>query len=211
MTQIEHEFCIWLQVLGLQQAPCGVCGNGVCELGERCDASSTSSGGSGGLCCGQDCQYSLSSCPSAPGSTVPCSGAGLCLPGSGVCACFVGYLGDACDYPLYARAGSASEATPATSAGADEPGLSGCSPPSTWPQVVGWMAAGGRRVHSGGLGLAATGNFKVWVCLDPALLSCTGAAYTSSSTSGLACFRFDEQQLVFVWWGWNGDLLLVQV
>ena len=87
-----------LSVLGVQQQACGVCGNGICEAGERCDQS-----GIGAACCGEDCSLSLSPCPSAAGSTIPCSGSGVCLRGSGVCACFAGYIGSACDTPYFGQ------------------------------------------------------------------------------------------------------------
>jgi hypothetical protein len=90
-----------LSVLGVQQQACGVCGNGICEAGERCDLS-----GGSGACCAMDCSLALSPCPSAVGSAVPCSGSGVCLRGSGVCACFAGYIGTACDIQYFGQPGS---------------------------------------------------------------------------------------------------------
>lgn len=60
----------------------GVCGNGICEAGERCDESVSSA------CCVSDCPMVLSSCPAPAGSSVPCGGNGLCLLASGSCECF---------------------------------------------------------------------------------------------------------------------------
>ena len=66
-----------------------MCGDGVCSTGERC------TGGSA-VCCVQDCPLPQLACPATGG--YPCSGKGVCVPslGGGVCACFPGYVGDAC-------------------------------------------------------------------------------------------------------------------
>jgi hypothetical protein len=73
------------------------CGNSQCEYGEPCGGHSNSS------ClpsaCMRDCAVSRSSCPmglNASGAATVCSGSGSCLPASGTCACFKGYVGDAC-------------------------------------------------------------------------------------------------------------------
>ncbi|KAK9836307.1 hypothetical protein WJX81_004003 [Elliptochloris bilobata] len=52
-----------------------VCGNQVCEAGERAPAANSTLG---------------------PSADPPCSGAGLCLSASGACACWVGYDGADC-------------------------------------------------------------------------------------------------------------------
>lgn len=81
---------------GVQTAyPRGVCGNGVCEINERCDASDPSI-----PCCSQDCPVPIAACPLSAAGTV-CDGRGICLTAStGVtsCRCFTeaGYLGSTC-------------------------------------------------------------------------------------------------------------------
>ena len=57
----------------------GVCGNGVCEIGER---------GQDGSCPG-DCGPASVACPSGCVS-------GVCLPATGLCECFVGHTGSDC-------------------------------------------------------------------------------------------------------------------
>jgi hypothetical protein len=71
-----------------------VCGNDVCETGERPRPSDGFAG------CSADCKYPVGTCPSSNG--VPCNGVGLCSTGSsgvGVCTCSAsqGYAGQACD------------------------------------------------------------------------------------------------------------------
>ena len=70
-----------------------VCGNGVCEAGERPDAANGVTG------CRADCPYPVAHCPSS--NALPCSGNGLCSvsgSGTGQCTCFVagGYSGTDC-------------------------------------------------------------------------------------------------------------------
>jgi hypothetical protein len=72
-----------------------VCGNGVCEEGERCTNIACTTPG-----CKGDCPYFVHTCPGpsyAGGGE--CSGHGRCLSSSGACACFqnLGYVGAACD------------------------------------------------------------------------------------------------------------------
>jgi len=64
----------------------GMCGNGVCELGERCTRQ-------GDECCPFDCEVASAvlHCPS------DCSGHGKCYPASGRCDCFTGYAGEYCN------------------------------------------------------------------------------------------------------------------
>lgn len=74
--------------------PVAVCGNGVCEVGERCDAATCASG------CQRDCPYIKHACPTpswAGGGE--CSGKGICVGASGACECFTGhgYTGVACE------------------------------------------------------------------------------------------------------------------
>jgi hypothetical protein len=178
-----------LTVLSVQQGACGICGNEVCEAGERCDA-----GGTG--CCVQDCPLTLSSCPSAAGSTVPCSGSGVCLPSSGVCSCFSGYLGAACDFPYFAQA----ILSPIISS--TQP----CALRLGWEQLVS-LKVSGHKIHSGGLGEQMTVDFRVWMCIDPALAECV--APPASAAVELACFCYNERLLRFEWIGWNSALSLV--
>lgn len=63
----------------------GVCGNGVCELGERPLQGVTQG------TCPSDCGFTTKACPNS------CSSTGTCLPAFGTCACFSGYQGNACD------------------------------------------------------------------------------------------------------------------
>lgn len=62
----------------------GVCGNGICEIGER-----TTVGTVQGTC-PSDC--GLPAVPCVQG----CGIGGSCLPSSGVCLCYVGYMGPSC-------------------------------------------------------------------------------------------------------------------
>ena len=181
-----------LTVLGLDFALYGICGNSVCELGERCDADVSS-------CCAEDCPYSLVQCPSAPGALVSCGGHGRCLQGSGACDCFSGYLGDVCDFPFYAQAASKQSIKPDSSSltGSKD----GCQSPSNWQEVIAWKVAG-NGVHLGGLGRDMTENYKVWACFDPVLSQCT----TVPGSGELACFRYDENQGRFDWWDWSNAI-----
>ena len=49
------------------------------------------------VCCPADCPLVVQSCAADAVTGVACSGHGRCLTGVGVCACFEGYAGDACD------------------------------------------------------------------------------------------------------------------
>jgi len=68
-----------------------VCGNGICEVGERPNVPAGESG------CVADCPYPVVVCPVGSNGR-QCSGAGACLSsgGQGVCACWGSYGGDAC-------------------------------------------------------------------------------------------------------------------
>ena len=72
----------------------GVCGNGLCEFGERCEAH----GSNGASCCRDDCPLLFHPCPTTPGAALPCGGNGACIASSGGCRCDVlaGYAGEAC-------------------------------------------------------------------------------------------------------------------
>jgi hypothetical protein len=78
----------------------GICGNGMCENGERCDSSSKSVTLPGNTtCCLMDCPFVSSTCPvplSGAGANKSCAGNGICLDASGQCSCFVGYRGADC-------------------------------------------------------------------------------------------------------------------
>ncbi|PNH11434.1 A disintegrin and metalloproteinase with thrombospondin motifs 7 [Tetrabaena socialis] len=89
-----------LEVVGMERL--GLCGNGVCEVGEQ-------AGVAGAAGCPQDCPAALrpAACPAGSslgvrdgfggGGMRSCSGRGACLTGPGACACHQGYTGDACD------------------------------------------------------------------------------------------------------------------
>eukprot|EP00936_MAST-01D_sp_MAST-1D-sp1_P000089 g89.t1 len=77
--------------------PKAVCGNGVCEPGERCQNDACAGG------CGVDCPYQKRTCPTpaieGAGECYSSKGAGRCIGASGACECntFRGYVGRACD------------------------------------------------------------------------------------------------------------------
>eukprot|EP00899_Mesostigma_viride_P013376 jgi/Mesvir1/22039/Mv25114-RA.1 len=117
----------------------GVCGNGVCEAGESCVGTRDSSTsalslelfppGTSGLsatgCCPGDCPFVLRSCPTGVGSgDAPCSGRGVCHAGSGVCTCFEGHAGEACEVCAVgwspARPTSGSSSSSSSSSGEEE-------------------------------------------------------------------------------------------
>ena len=66
------------------------CGNGLCEVGERCLDEACVSG------CRSDCPAIFHSCPVNEEGEV-CSSRGACMPSIGVCQCFEGYEGATCD------------------------------------------------------------------------------------------------------------------
>lgn len=73
----------------------GTCGNGMCEVGERCAGDNAES------CCASDCPAAvLDGCPVSGGRL--CGGHGVCVSGgpdgAGVCECFAdaGYTGEGC-------------------------------------------------------------------------------------------------------------------
>ncbi|GAQ87623.1 Subtilisin-related protease with thrombospondin repeats [Klebsormidium nitens] len=87
----------------------GICGNGVCEIGERCTPLGTSASGpandssavpqSPPQCCYKDCPYVAQACPLAltgPLSGQVCGARGRCLDATGTCDCFVGHTGTDC-------------------------------------------------------------------------------------------------------------------
>ena len=59
------------------------------------DATAVATSTSG--CCLADCPLVVQSCAADAVTSVTCSGHGKCLAGTGTCACFAGYAGDACD------------------------------------------------------------------------------------------------------------------
>ena len=67
----------------------GVCGNGVCEIGEQ-------SVGDVIGACPRDCALSFHACPSN-NTSKGCSGHGICSPATGICDCLPGYTGLACE------------------------------------------------------------------------------------------------------------------
>lgn len=75
----------------------GICGNGECEKGERCDMNYESAIHHGSnTCCFQDCPYVSFACPIPPhgphnnNPSQACSRRGICLDASGQCKCFLG-------------------------------------------------------------------------------------------------------------------------
>ncbi|KAL3685630.1 hypothetical protein R1sor_003652 [Riccia sorocarpa] len=97
---------LFIQGLKIQEVQrvtrAGLCGNGICERGERCNHNGQSSA-TDGPCCAADCPYVPVSCPitlHGPRKNLPCSMNGLCLDASGQCDCFDGYQGEACDMCL---------------------------------------------------------------------------------------------------------------
>ncbi|CAL8471031.1 g10573 [Coccomyxa elongata] len=80
----------------LDVAAVAVCGNSVCEIGERPVANTSSTVGSAG--CPIDCPVEFVPCPVPPGSASPCGGRprGVCASASGACACGRGYTGNDC-------------------------------------------------------------------------------------------------------------------
>lgn len=95
-----------LTVVAASTTARALCGNGVCETGER-------------DLCGSDCPIPLLSCPTSA-SGVPCNGRGWCTAalgsGAAVCVCnaLQGYAGSACDQcaPGFAPGLSVSGASP---------------------------------------------------------------------------------------------------
>jgi hypothetical protein len=74
-----------------------VCGNDACETGEACSDVECVSG------CRVDCPVVVRSCPvgtppssAATRSAATCSGSGTCLPATGSCRCFNGFVGADC-------------------------------------------------------------------------------------------------------------------
>ncbi|BDA48393.1 probable disintegrin and metalloproteinase with thrombospondin mo at N-terminal half [Coccomyxa sp. Obi] len=70
-------------------ARAAICGNQVCEPGERAPADANNLG------CPGDCPFGLVPCPSPSGGT-PCGGHGFCLSAWGTCQCWIGYAGADC-------------------------------------------------------------------------------------------------------------------
>ena len=66
----------------------GLCGNGICEVGERSIGSTTLG------TCPEDCGLPSIDCPGENGS---CNSHGTCMPSSGICVCFDGYSGASCE------------------------------------------------------------------------------------------------------------------
>ncbi|CAK9237336.1 unnamed protein product [Sphagnum troendelagicum] len=90
LTGVEQENFEVESVTNAQRA--GICGNGMCENGERCDSSSKSVTLPGNTtCCLMDCPFVSSTCPiplSGAGANKSCAGNGICLDASGQCRCF---------------------------------------------------------------------------------------------------------------------------
>ncbi|WIA29150.1 hypothetical protein OEZ86_011661 [Tetradesmus obliquus] len=83
----------------------GVCGNGLCEVGERALLNAAAEAiKEAAAPCPQDCPLSFSMCPAPLGPvgdrTAECGGNGRCIRSQRVCDCFTGYGGDACEQCL---------------------------------------------------------------------------------------------------------------
>ena len=69
----------------------GVCGNGICEIGERCTWDGKSATTDSPSCCQDDCPYVASNCRTKSANRqIVCSGHGICFDSTGECSCFVG-------------------------------------------------------------------------------------------------------------------------
>ena len=68
----------------------GICGNGLCEVGERAVVQGPGAGLVGS--CPSDCPVPYVQCPY--NGTVVCSGNGQCLSSQGTCNCYPGYESD---------------------------------------------------------------------------------------------------------------------
>lgn len=71
----------------IQSYRVGICGNGICEVGERGIQSNGSQLTLQGSC-PEDCSVQYSACPTTQSTS--CSGKGSCLNSQGVCDCFLG-------------------------------------------------------------------------------------------------------------------------
>ncbi|KAK9829530.1 hypothetical protein WJX72_006342 [[Myrmecia] bisecta] len=73
-----------------------LCGNSICELGERPTIITEGASPKGG--CPGDCPLSFSLCPIPTGSLSMCGGSprGICVSGTGACICSTGYAGFDC-------------------------------------------------------------------------------------------------------------------
>ena len=110
-----------------------VCGNLVCETGELCGATDDN-------CCIRDCPTRRVECPTAAGSSDPCSGHGSCDYVTGACSCYgdTGYAGDdcsACAGGLSAEDSGIPDSTSAIGAGL-APADPGTRPPQRWIRKV---------------------------------------------------------------------------
>jgi len=123
-----------------------MCGNNVCEAGERPDAGNGVSG------CTLDCPYPVYSCPAAHGAE--CNGAGFCAPvassATGVCVCNTdqGYLGADCSVcaPGFIAGPVAGEcvhveSSAALAANRNAHTLGKSTPPTAWSLASRWRAA----------------------------------------------------------------------
>ncbi|KAF6266656.1 hypothetical protein COO60DRAFT_1623446 [Scenedesmus sp. NREL 46B-D3] len=83
----------------------GVCGNGLCEVGERALLNAAGEAiKEAAAPCPQDCPFSFAMCPAPWGGVgdrrAECGGNGKCIRSQRVCDCYTGYGGDACEQCL---------------------------------------------------------------------------------------------------------------
>jgi len=72
-----------------------------------------------------------------------------------------------------------------------------CTLSVTWPELDA-LELSGVKVYTGGLGSQMDSVYQVWVCME-----------ASCAPEDLACFRYNEQQQAFDWWGFNSHLRII--
>lgn len=197
-------------VLSLDAAAVGVCGNGVCEQGERCDEGAED-------CCGLDCEGSMQACGSAISNTT-CSGHGVCLTSQGACDCFQGYGGTVCEVAIRVSTSNSgclvqfSPDAPDNLACASAPfDTANCQESRTWEQLLLEYGGGDTAFITGGLGkLMTQDKFEVWMCFrdHPCFDQAVAARRAGPATGDFMCYVFDEHAGRFIPWDKNSNLRL---